>query len=178
MRNSTCLSFGSKAMLSSRTLQRAKKMFPHQHTQFEPMVQRLVDHIFLVVFTKFWPFHRKSNSRNRYSSDQATFFQSCRSTLLHFLLCHLDWSSAAAGLTCSEFTDALVQTLVLPSGYFNYVRCFVSSNQSALRHQTAAHWIIPSFWIVFSVKPKNATETVKPICVCYKVTTILCGCSV
>ncbi len=76
-------------------------------------------------------------SRNRDSSDQATFFLSstvkfwwaCANCSLRFLLswqeCHPVWSSAAVahllqGSTCCVFRDGILHTLVVTSGYLSY----------------------------------------------------------
>ncbi len=101
-------------------------------------------------------------SRNRDSSDQATFFQSsivqfwwsCVNCILRVLSWqeqHPVWSSAAGahllqGSMCCVFRDGILHTLVVTSGYLSY--CFLSiiSNQSVHSPLTsAAHGIFSLF---------------------------------
>ncbi len=94
-------------------------------------------------------------SRNRDSSEQATFFQSSIVFFSNLLLSHFGelvrkpsfavlswqerhpvWSSAAVahllqGLTCCAFRDGILHTLVVTSGYFSYRCLSIISNQSA-----------------------------------------------
>ncbi len=92
-------------------------------------------------------------SRNRDSSDQATFFQSSiifYNLLILVRLCELyppfpvlSWqerhpvcSSAAVahllqGSTCCAFKDGILHTLVVTSGYLSYCCLSIISNQSA-----------------------------------------------
>ncbi len=77
-------------------------------------------------------------SRNRDSSDQATFFQS---SIVQFwwawVNCrHPEWSSAAVahllqGSKCCVFRDGILHTLVITSGYLSYCCLSIISNQSA-----------------------------------------------
>ncbi len=56
-----------------------KKLSPtpsHNHHQPEPLRQGRMDPCFHVLYTKFWLYHLNVRSRNRDSSDQATFLQS------------------------------------------------------------------------------------------------------
>ncbi len=86
-------------------------------------------------------------SRNRDSSDQATFFQSsivqfwwvCVNCILNAVLIwperHPVWSSAAGvhlfqGSTCCVFRDGILHTLVVTSGYLSYCCLSIISNQS------------------------------------------------
>ncbi len=88
-------------------------------------------------------------SRNRDSSDQATFFAIFCCPML-VILCelfppfpvlswqdrHPVWSSAAGahllqGSTCCVFRDGILHTLVVTSGYLSYCCLSIISNQSA-----------------------------------------------
>ncbi len=90
------------------------------------------------------------HSRNRDSSDQATFFQSSIVQFWLASLCelyppfpvlrwqerHPVWSSAAVahllqGSTCCVFRDGILHTLVVTSDYLSYCCLSIISNQSA-----------------------------------------------
>ncbi len=104
-------------------------------------------------------------SRNRDSSDQATFSQSsvvqfwwsCVNCILRVLF-FSDRSGTRCGLlllgsTCCVFRDGILQILVVTSGYLSYCCISIISNQSvhspltSTRHfcPTAAHWIFSLF---------------------------------
>ncbi len=76
-------------------------------------------------------------SRNKVSSDQATFFQSsivqfwwaCANCSLRFLFL-ADRSGTRCGLCCA-FRDGILHTLVVTSGYLSYCCLSIISNQSA-----------------------------------------------
>ncbi len=102
-------------------------------------------------------------SRNRDSSDQATFFQSsivqfcwaCANLfgeppfpVLGWQERHPVWSSAAEahllqGSTCRVFRDGILHTLVVTSGYLSYCCLSIISNQSAHSPMTSIRHFQP-----------------------------------
>ncbi len=107
------------------------------------------DPCFHVLYTKFWPLSSECFSRNRDSSDQATFFQSsivqfwwsCVNCILRFLFL-ADRSDTRCGLLLLESicfrarrvvcSDAILHNLVVTCGYLSYCCLSIISNQSAL----------------------------------------------
>ncbi len=89
-------------------------------------------------------------SRNRDSSDQATFFQS---SIVQFwwacVNCSLRVCSFAAvvhllqGLTCCAFRDDILHTLVVTSGYLSCCCFSIISNQSAHSALTSTRHFCP-----------------------------------
>ncbi len=117
----------------------AKKISPtalHQH-QPEPLRQGRMIHAFM-FFTPNSDPTSECRSRNRDSSDQATFLQSSivqfwwvlcelypRVAVLSWQERHPVWSSAAEahllqGSMCCVFRDGILHTLVVTSGYLSY----------------------------------------------------------
>ncbi len=92
--------------------------------------------------------HDTNRSRNRDSSDQATFLQSsvvwfwwvCVNCISSVSCSYLTgaapgvvfccWSPSASGLTCCVFRDGILQILVVTSGYLSYCCLSIISNQS------------------------------------------------
>ncbi len=101
-------------------------------------------------------------SRNRDSSDQATFFQSsiiqfwcaCVNCILRFLFlddrngtgvvfCCCSPSASGFDVMCCVFRDGILHTLVVTSGYLSYCSLSIISNQSAHSPLTSTRHLHP-----------------------------------
>ncbi len=128
----------------------AKKISPsplHPHHQPEPLRQGRMIHAFMFFTPNSEP-TSECCSRNRDSSDQATFYNLLLSIfgdpvwIVSSVCCSYltgaapVWSSAAGahllqGSTCCVFRDGILQILVVTSGYLSHCCLSIISNQSA-----------------------------------------------
>ncbi len=98
-------------------------------------------------------------SRNRDSSDQATFFQSSIVqfgwTCVNCSLCFLFLADLSQGSMCCVFRDGILNTFVVTSGYLSYCCLSIISNQSAhypltsTRHFLSTQLPLTGYFLIF-----------------------------